>query len=210
MAVITQTDNGKNRKRINSKMKDTIELDSNTTMMMKEYKRSEKEENQLGKAEAARFDEGKNRLDLMPSWPLDQIAQVYTYGTVKYDDNNWWKGMPWKKIIGPLLRHIYKWLRGEKYDDESGLHHLAHAAWQCLALMEYERNGIGKDDRVPYTLDLMDEEQRRHRILIWRNLADKNKLQDYNGLDADLMIQTYIGKTCSGECAQCSASKIEK
>ena len=76
-----------------------------------------------------------------------------------------------------------------------------------LYICRIERNGIGKDDRVPYTLDLMDEEQRRQRVLIWRNLADKNKLQDYNGLDADLIQETKI---CSGECAQCQASKIEK
>ena len=152
---------------------------------IKDYVRSESEEATLGKAEAARFDEGKNRFDLLPPWPLDQIAKVYTYGTIKYDDDNWWKGMPWKKIIGPMLRHIWKWLRGEKHDDESGLPHLAHAAWQCIALMEYERNKIGKDNRVPYTLDLMDEEQRNKRIDIWRKLANEDKLDEYNGMDVD-------------------------
>ncbi len=152
---------------------------------MKNYIRSGKEESQLGQSEAARFDEGKNRLDLIPPWSIDQIAQVYTYGTIKYDDDNWWKGMPWKKVIGPMLRHIWKWLRGEKYDDESGLHHLAHAAWQCIALMEYERNKIGRDNRVPYTLDLMDEEQRKRRIDKWKELAAQDKLDEYNGMDVD-------------------------
>jgi len=54
-----------------------------------------------------------------------------------YDDDNWWKGLKWKKdVFGCILRHIWKWFRGEKYDDESGLHHLAHAAWNCITLME--------------------------------------------------------------------------
>jgi len=150
---------------------------------MRNYIRNEKEASILGKEEAARFDEGKNRFDLLPGYPLDQLAQVYTYGTIKYDDDNWWKGMPWKKVIGPLWRHFIKWLRGEKYDDESGLHHLAHVAWQCFALIEYERHKIGRDNRVPYTLDLMEEAERNKRIARWKELANENKLDQYNGMD---------------------------
>ncbi len=175
---------------------------------VRSYNRSEKEESQLGQPEAARFDEGKNRLDLIPPWPLDQLALVYTYGTRKYDDNNWWKGMPWKKIIGPLWRHLKKWLRGEKWDDESGLHHLAHVAWQCFALMEYERNRIGRDDRVPYTLDLMREEQRNRRIALWRKLANKNELDSYNGMNVDLRQELNSIETCGGDCSVCG--KIQK
>jgi len=148
------------------------------------YQRSKEEEQQLGKETAARFSKGKIRYDLMAPWALDQIAQVYTYGTIKYDDDNWWKGLRWKKeVFGCILRHIWKWFRGEKYDDESGLHHLAHAAWNCMALMEYERNGIGIDDRVPYVLDLMNEKERNRRIKIWKELASQGKDSEYNGLE---------------------------
>lgn len=171
---------------------------------MKDYKRSETEKSFLGKPEAARFDEGKNRFDLLPWWSLDQLAKVYTYGTIKYDDDNWWKGMPWKKVIGPLWRHFAKWMRGEKYDDESGLHHLAHVAWQCFALMEYERNKIGKDNRVPYILDLMDEEQRNQRILMWKNLANQDRLKEYDGMEADLLQKVDSTKLCSEDCSICS------
>ena len=150
---------------------------------IKDYVRSESEEATLGKAEAARFDEGKNRFDLLPPWPLDQIAKVYTYGTIKYDDDNWRKGMPWRKVIGPLWRHFTKWLRGEKWDDESGLHHLAHCAWQCMALMEYERCQIGRDNRNPYDLDLIAEEQRNKRIALWKELAAHDRLDEYDGMD---------------------------
>ena len=144
---------------------------------MNKYERSNEESSQLGQETAARFDEGKNRHDLLPPHPIDQIALVYTYGTIKYDDDNWWKGMKWKKVIGPLLRHAWKWIRGETYDDESGLHHLAHCAWQCMCLMEYERNGIGVDNRVPYTLDMMDEKERERRIELWKKDSKK-----YNGI----------------------------
>ncbi len=151
---------------------------------MKEYTRNEEEEKQMGKDKGARFSEGKIRHDLVAPWALEQIARVYTYGTIKYDDDNWWKGLRWKKdVFGCIIRHIWAWFRGEINDDESGLHHLAHAAWNCLALMEYERNSIGIDDRVPYVLDLMDKEERERRIKMWKELASQGKDQEYNGLN---------------------------
>lgn len=118
------------------------------------YKRTKEDESQLGKEVAARFDSGKPRYDLIPPAAFHEIMLVYTYGCKKYDPDNWWKGMKWRKVIGPMLRHIFKWLRGQKYDKESGLHHLAHAAWNAIALYQYELCKLGEDDRQPHTLDL--------------------------------------------------------
>ena len=151
--------------------------------MIKEYKRSEEEEGQLGKETAARFSEGKVRHDLIPPWVIEQLAQVYTYGTKKYDSDNWRKGLAWKKnVIGPLLRHLNKWLRGEKVDEESGCHHLAMVLWQGAALMLYEKYSIGQDDRNPYDLDLMDIREQKRRIELWKKFAKDNNLEDYDGL----------------------------
>ena len=151
---------------------------------MKIYKRSEEEEAQMGKREAGRFSENKIRYDLVAPWAMEQLARVYTYGTIKYDDDNWWKGLSWKKnVLGCVFRHVWAWVRGEVNDKESGLHHLAHAAWNCMTLMEYEKNRIGRDDRIPYGLDLMDEIERNRRIAMWRKCADEDKMDDYNGLD---------------------------
>jgi len=109
---------------------------------------------------------------------IDEVAKVYTYGTIKYDANNWWKGLDWSEnVIGPLKRHLGKWLRGEKLDDESNCHHLAMVIWQCIALMCYERYGLGIDDRVPYDLDMMDPDEQKRRIELW--LKD---LMNYNGI----------------------------
>ena len=52
-----------------------------------------------------------------------------------------------------------------------------------MTLMEYEKNRIGRDDRIPYGLDLMDEIERNRRIAMWRKCADEDKMDDYNGLD---------------------------
>jgi hypothetical protein len=150
---------------------------------IKEYKRSKEEEEQLGKETAARFIGGKVRHDLVPPFPLEELAKVYTYGCIKYDDDNWRKGMKWRKnVIGSLKRHLEKWIRGEKLDEESNCHHLAMVIWQCCCLMEYERCGVGQDDRNPYDLTLMDEKERERRIEMWKKHVKNNTLEEYNGL----------------------------
>ena len=91
--------------------------------------------------------------------------------------------MKWKRdVFGCILRHVWKWFRGEKFDDESGVHHLAHAAWNCLTLMSYERHCIGIDDRVPYELDLLDPDERLRRIHLWKKLTSEGQESEYNGL----------------------------
>lgn len=82
---------------------------------------------------------GKIRYDLIPVTPLRQIADVYTFGCQKYSDENWRKGLPWKDCYAALLRHEEAARGGEWINEESGLPHLAHAAWWCIALLEYYR-----------------------------------------------------------------------
>lgn len=94
-----------------------------------------------------RYDTGKVRMDLLPWAALSDVAQVLTVGADKYAPYNWAKGMHWSKVIGPLFRHLAKWMMGERYDAESGLPHLAHVACNVLFLMTYERFSLGQDDR---------------------------------------------------------------
>lgn len=153
------------------------------TDFVKDYKRNPEEEEQMGKPTAARFSKGKIRHDLIPPWAIEEIAKVYTYGCKKYDDDNWRKGMKWKeKVIGPLERHLNKWLRGEKIDDESNCHHLAMVIWQCICLMMYEKYDLGQDDRNPYDLDMMNRYEQNRRIEMWVDHAIKDTLDEYDGL----------------------------
>ena len=100
------------------------------------------------KSEAAlRYDAGKSRYDLIPPEALDAIATLYTYGANKYAERNWEKGMSWSRCFGSLMRHAWAFWRGENVDPESGLHHMTHAAWNCIALFTYSVKAIGTDDR---------------------------------------------------------------
>lgn len=98
-----------------------------------------------------RYDEGKIRLDLIPADALRAVAQVMTMGAAKYGERNFERGMLWSKALGPLLRHVNARQLGEKYDKESGLPHLAHAACNVLFLLAYELRGLDHlDDLEPF------------------------------------------------------------
>lgn len=106
-----------------------------------------------------RYDTAKNRLDLIPPEWTWALGLVMTKGALKYAPRNWERGMAWSKVVGPLKRHLEKWLAGEVYDigtpEALGTrcHHLAQVAWNALALMSYELRGLGHDDvRTPVDL----------------------------------------------------------
>jgi len=149
---------------------------------IKKYIRTKEESAQLNKEIAARFDEGKLRYELIPSYALEQLAKVYTYGAQKYDKDNWRKGLHWLQTIGSLLRHVYAWKKGETLDQESNCHHLSMAVWNCFSLMSYEKYSVGIDDRHPQDLELMDKKERDKRFQIWNKLIKENRIDEYNGL----------------------------
>lgn len=101
-----------------------------------------------------KFDEGKPRVSLIiMSKALLEVAKVGTFGAQKYGDHNFRSGMKWSRLVDAALRHLFAYLSGERIDHESGLSHLAHIAWNIMALLEFELNGVGEDDLFKgYTL----------------------------------------------------------
>lgn len=81
------------------------------------------------------------RHDLIPTLPLDFLAKVYGMGAKKYDDNNWRLGYKWSLNYAAMQRHLLAFWSGQDLDEESGLPHLAHAAWHCFALLEFSQSG---------------------------------------------------------------------
>jgi hypothetical protein len=101
--------------------------------------------NKLGE----RHNQGKVRYDLLPAKALHELVEVYTFGANKYSDRNWEKGLKYMDTVASILRHLWAFVRGETKDEESGCHHMAHAAFGCLALVEFHFTNKGEDDR-PY------------------------------------------------------------
>lgn len=83
-----------------------------------------------------------------PPYGLQEYGKVCSYGSNgKYAQNNWRLGFVWSLSANALLRHYLAWASGEDRDPESGYHHLAHAAWHCLVLVQYSQDHPEKDDR---------------------------------------------------------------
>lgn len=97
--------------------------------------------------EALRYNEGKLRYDLLEPHAIEQLTRVFTKGAEKYAPYNWMKGMKWSAMLASLKRHIAAFEKGEDFDAESGLPHMAHAGWNALGLVSYMKYRPEFDDR---------------------------------------------------------------
>ncbi|NRN27876.1 hypothetical protein HHJ84_06220 [Photorhabdus heterorhabditis subsp. aluminescens] len=86
-----------------------------------------------------KHDASKYRFSLLPLQPVIETLRVLEFGANKYSPDGW-KTVPngMTRYFDALMRHIFAYRSGEKYDPESNLSHLAHAACCLLFLMEFE------------------------------------------------------------------------
>ena len=77
------------------------------------------------------------RHDLVVASFISELAEVCGKGAEKYSDDNWRRGYSWRLSYGAMQRHIRAFWTGEDLDPETGLSHLAHAAWHCMVLWKY-------------------------------------------------------------------------
>lgn len=94
-----------------------------------------------------RYNEGKLRYDLFEPHAMEELAKVFTKGAQKYAPRNWEKGMTWSSVLASLERHKEAFKKGEDNDQETGLLHMAHVAWNALALVSYYSIYPQGDDR---------------------------------------------------------------
>lgn len=109
---------------------------------------------------------GKPRMSLIAGDAMEELAWILTHGAKKYAPNNWAKGMAWSDVADALLRHFYKWQRGEDYDvcDDcrplgghqdncracSGRLHIGQVLCNAMFLTSYKLRAAGTDDRFKY------------------------------------------------------------
>ena len=76
---------------------------------------------------------GKNELDDLSPGFLWEMGLVATHGNAKYSRGNWQDGER-RTYIAAMLRHLLKYAASYEtssqgcYDEETGLHHMAHIA----------------------------------------------------------------------------------
>ena len=85
-------------------------------------------------------DSGKNRVGLVVctmARAILEVGKVGTFGAAKYADDNWLKvDDAERRYTDALLRHLLSHQAGDEADQESGITHLAHAAWCALAVLD--------------------------------------------------------------------------
>lgn len=83
-----------------------------------------------------KYDSGKLRYSLVPPKSIAAIADILTYGAVKYAPDNWRLCTDPDRYVDALYRHLEAWRSGEATDVESGKSHLAHALTNLVFIYE--------------------------------------------------------------------------
>jgi len=93
-----------------------------------------------------KYDQGKVPLDLLDPDAMEGLARVLEFGAKKYARNNWRGGIVYSRLIAAAFRHLFAILRGEYYDEESGLPHVDHAQCCLMFLSHMMKNRPDLDD----------------------------------------------------------------
>ena len=80
-----------------------------------------------------------------PPEVIEALGVVLTYGSKKYGDRNWEKGMPFSRYVDSAKRHLDKYIMGMTDED-----HLAAAAWNIFAIMHHQELGQTELDDMPH------------------------------------------------------------
>lgn len=101
----------------------------------------------MSDGEGVKYDDGKPAVALLSSPFLLEMGAVMEFGARKYAAQNWRKGISVTRCLSAALRHTLKWMDGVENDEESGLHHLAHAAVNLMFAAETAMARPSFDDR---------------------------------------------------------------
>ena len=78
---------------------------------------------------------------------LELVAEVGTHGAAKYSRGGWVAvddGQ--QRYLDAAMRHLLKLGKGEANDADSGLPHLAHIAWNFLAVLDLQQRSAAHGD----------------------------------------------------------------
>ena len=92
--------------------------------------------------------EGKIRWDLLPIESLKRVAEHYTEGAKKYNDNNWKKGITTERFIESAQRHFSEYLLGRAFPEEEIYReedHLSATIFNILGIIYNEERRISVD-----------------------------------------------------------------
>lgn len=90
---------------------------------------------------APKYNSDKPRVELIPTDPMEKIAEAYSIGIAKYEINSWRKGFPFTDLIGAAKRHLHDLQEGRDLDEDSGCLAAAQVIWNMLSLLQQMLDG---------------------------------------------------------------------
>lgn len=88
-------------------------------------------------------DNGKLQWSLLPFNELEDVVKVLMKGAEKYSPDNWKRCDDITRYKDALMRHVVSYIKGDTYDKDDKLPHLAHAICNCLFLMWFNNTKEG-------------------------------------------------------------------
>ena len=86
----------------------------------------------------------KLRWDLLPMEEIEDIVRVYHAGAKKYGPNKWQNlDNGFERYRAAAAGHLMEYMKGERVDSDTGCFHLAQYAWNCIAMLWYDKHGKG-------------------------------------------------------------------
>ena len=152
----------------------------NTCETIKNEKPSETTENiQQLHLPGMKYDEGKPNLSLVFGGfnkALLDVGYIGTFGARKYTPNGW-KDVEnlYERYSSALLRHMFAAMSPrvkDIYDNETGRLHLAHVAWNALALTEHMLKSIDYDR---YNAEALAQSEKTLREHFEKTKGDKHE-----------------------------------
>lgn len=112
-----------------------------------------------------KFDSIKSRYDLIPPDALEEVVKNLTFGSFKYDDNNWRKVDDCeRRYFAAAQRHLWQFwgayrvgANAEEFDDEMNLHHIAAAITNLMFVLQLRLETLDSKTRQDTVKKIFEE-----------------------------------------------------
>lgn len=140
---------------------------------------------------------GKGAYELVSPFALERIAMWYELGARKYADRNWEKGIPFGRLIQSGIRHMIRWMKGDRSED-----HLAAVCWNVMAMMHFEETGQAEEwNNYPAYRKAEPHEPRR-------SMAEPGK-PDHHHRDYKIIAVDFDGCLCKNAWPEIGEANAE-
>jgi len=94
-----------------------------------------------------RYNDGKPQWSLVDFKSLVPLVRVMEYGCIKYERDNWKKGLDLTQILESMSRHLFALMSGEIVDPESQQEHIGHIMANAMFYKyHYEKENSRKEE----------------------------------------------------------------